>query len=997
LVPSQVSHYQIVQKLGSGGMGEVFLAQDLMLDRKVAIKMLPAKSIGDEQARKRLFREAKAAATLDHPNICPIHEVGEEADCAFIVMQYIEGETLSKLIKEEPLPPLKIIDVAIQAAEALAEAHSHGIIHRDIKPHNVILTPRGRVKILDFGLAKIVHPERAMQMADTDSRLTNSGEVVGTVGYMSPEQLKDAPVDARSDLFSLGVMLYECATGASAFTGTSKIEICLQVIQFDPPRPSHVRPEIPVELDDIILKAIAKDVDSRYQSAADMLLDLQRLRQTLEGSRLDTRPLTSAPASLRALTTRSLSQSIRRPRVAAMTAVVFFLILILGALSVRRLWSSPSYGPSGDARKYYDKGTEAIRSGAYYQGSEALKRAIELDPNFALTHARLAEAYVEIDYADKARKELLRALSLDPNRSALSNLDEMYMNAVAATVNRDFAAAIDYYGKIADQVPDSEKSVAYVDLGRSYEKNEKLDKAMEYYDKAQQADQQSAVAFLRLGILYGRRQDFKNADDAFNKAKAIYLPLQNQEGLAELYYQRGAFLSRVRKLDDAKSDLEQALSLSQSPPNEYQLVKTQLQLSSVYYAQGDTKSAKELATEAIDRAQKVHSLALAANGMIDLGYTLLARGEFNEAGDYFNRALRFAGEEQAGRTEARAKLGLGSLAIKQGDPDKAIHLLEEALAFYQESGYRKESSIAMVLLGRAHRNKGEYDIALDIFNKQFKLAEDLDDPAQKVASLSGIAITLGFEQEKYAEALPYVDKSYEINKATNAKIGMGFDQLNRGILLWQLGRYDEAREALKFAFSIANQEKAGFNEVLAWVDLANSQMAVSERRFAEAKAAGQQALDKAGTQIPDVSLQAKYTLGLAQALTGASQPAKKLCEEAVASAKEPRALSSSLLALAEVLLLGNDATKAISNALQAQAMFARAGEQDSEWRSWLIAARASQVAGNNSAAREYATKADGVCKDLQQKWGDDAYNGYLRRPDIQGYRKQLEQILARSK
>jgi tetratricopeptide (TPR) repeat protein len=335
--------------------------------------------------------------------------------------------------------------------------------------------------------------------------------------------------------------------------------------------------------------------------------------------------------------------------------------------------------------------------------------------------------------------------------------------------------------------------------------------------------------------------------------------------------------------------------------------------------------------------------------------------------------------------------------VQQGDPDKAIAILEPALDFYTDAGYRKEASIAMVLLGRAHRNKGEYDIALNIFNQQLKLAEDLDDPAQKVASLSGIAITLGFEQEKYAEALPYLQKSYEINNTIGAKIGMGYDQLNRGILLWQLGRYKDAREALNAAFFIANQPEASYKGVLAWVHLANSQMALSQRLLAQAKAEGQQALDQAGNQNPDVALQAKYSIGLAQALSGATQPARKLCEEAVASAKEPRARSSALLALAEVMLLGNDASGALSTALQAKAMFARSGEQDSEWRSSLIAARASQLAGDKSATQEYASKADILCKDLQQKWGAEAYAGYSQRPDIRNYRKQLDLILTRSK
>src|SRR4030095_4296939 len=277
----------------------------------VAIKMLPAKSIGNEQAKKRLFREAKAAATLDHPNICSIYEVGEEGDCAFIVMQYIEGRALSRIIKNNALSPMEVVDIGMQAAQALAEAHSRGVIHRDIKPQNVMITPRGQVKILDFGLAKIIRDESDSRTGATESRLTDTGEVVGTVGYMSPEQLRDLPIDARSDIFSLGVLLYECATGKSAFVGSTKIQISLQVIEVDPKRPSECSGNIPGELDEVILKAIAKNVEARYQSANALLADLQKLEAILQGSSLNTRPLTPPPRSVPSTASINLSGRIK--------------------------------------------------------------------------------------------------------------------------------------------------------------------------------------------------------------------------------------------------------------------------------------------------------------------------------------------------------------------------------------------------------------------------------------------------------------------------------------------------------------------------------------------------------------------------------------------------------------------------------------------------------------------------------------------------------------
>ena len=995
LVPHEVSHYRIIDKLGSGGMGEVFLAQDLRLDRKVAIKMLPAKSIGNAQAKKRLFREAKAAAALDHPNICAIYEVGEEEDCAYIVMQYIEGRALSHMIKNNALSPLEVVDIGIQAAEALAEAHSRGIIHRDIKPQNVIITPRGQVKILDFGLAKILRDENAL----LDSRLTETGEVVGTVGYMSPEQLRDLPLDARSDLFSLGVMLYECATGKSAFVGSTKIQISLQIIEVDPQKPSELSAQVPSELDAIILKALAKDVDARYQSAGAMLADLRRMESALQGSILNTRPLTPHGSS-RSTARPTLSSGIRRVPVRVKLGLGIVALLIFGSWSAFRIWHSSSYQPSAEARIWYDRGVRDMRAGTYYQASKQLEQAVVTDDGFALAHARLAAAYVETDNTDKAMEELLHALSLVSNRSVLTSQDAAYLDAVAATVRREFPKAIDYYRKLAGEAPDQEKANAYVDLARAYERNDDVDKAQENYLEATKKDPQSAAAFLRLAIVYGRRQDPK-ADDAFKQAEIIYRIMSNQEGVAEVFYQRGALFAKIKKLPEAKALLEEALKTAQNlPDNKYQLVKTQLQLSGVYSNAGDTVRATRVAIEAIELAIQNRIQNLATNGSIDLGYVFLSRGEFKDARKYFQLALVFAQRDRAPSAEARAMRALGSLNQQEGNTDEAISLLEAALKFFESAGYRKEASSALILLGRAYRDKGDYVVAFKIFDQTLQLATELADPALMAASHQSIAILRGSEQERYPEAFPHLDESYKIDESLGARNDMGYVQMLRGAFLWRLGRYQEARDALDLAFKIANQPNANLKTVLAWVHLTNSQMALSERRLGEAKTESQQALNLSSANYRDVALQAKYSLGLAQALSGAAQPARKPCEEAVAMAKEvksPRLLSSALLALAEVLLLGNDLPRALATALEAQAMFAHAGQQDSEWRALFIAARASQIAGNKSAAHDYASRAEGLCTDLQQKWGPEAYAGYLRRSDIDIYRRQIAQILDRGK
>src|SRR5438270_2026951 len=293
MIGQTISHYRIVEKLGHGGMGEVYLAEDKRLDRKVAIKFLPAEVATDEHAKQRLLREAKTAATLDHQNICAIYEVGQEGDYSFIVLQYIEGETLASKLKRH-LPDLReTLTIAAQVADALNEAHARGIIHRDIKPENIMLTTRNQVKVLDFGLAKVLRDSSIIE-ADTASMLSIPGMVMGTVPYMSPEQVRGEPLDCRSDIFSFGTVLYELLSGRRPFEAKSSAEIISAILTADPPpiSRSSLGHSGGAE-EELIRKCLEKNAALRYQTMGDLIPDLQQIRTEYESGQFSPRARTA--------------------------------------------------------------------------------------------------------------------------------------------------------------------------------------------------------------------------------------------------------------------------------------------------------------------------------------------------------------------------------------------------------------------------------------------------------------------------------------------------------------------------------------------------------------------------------------------------------------------------------------------------------------------------------------------------------------------------------
>ena len=756
MVGTTVQHYKIAERLGAGGMGEVYRAEDLRLGRPVALKFLPPGLKSDPESRARLLNEARAASMLRSPNIAVTYDIGEDGGTDFIVMEYVDGELLSARAAKGPLPVREVVEVGLQVADALDEAHTHGIVHRDIKSANLMRTERGLVKVLDFGLAKFV--TRGVSSEVTQAQMTMAGMVVGTVSYMAPEQALGRAIDHRADLFSFGVVLFELLTGQMPFDGTTPTEIIDRILHETPPPASRYTTGVPAALDAVIARALEKDPDFRYQSAREIHRDLREVRETLDAPPRSTGRVAAValPGAVQnSVAVMTFANITREPQddwigTGIAETVSSDLKNIHGLTII------------GRARVY-----DALRNlstGAHLKDSLAIDVGRRLGATWVVvggyqrigTVVRITTNFVEV-----ATGEVRRTVKVDGSIDDIFALQDKIVFELSQGLNMDLRGS-----EIADIERRETRSVeAYESYARGMMNlrqatRDSIDRAIAAFEDATRHDPDYALAWAALGGAYGLKGNFLSIPEMLNRAMEMeQRALSIDPELADAHSWLGTTLLSLGRTDAAIAEIREGLRLEPDNAQAHQ------GLARAYWVgKGDFATAIPLFERAISLNPD------AGYSYLQLSLLLAWQGQLARAEDISRRAVELQEQYISGNLGLQivgAHSRLGYVYYLQGQYDEALREYERELAFIGASDHALRDRTLLELnvkIGATYLRQGRTEDAERHFGRALKsfdgrVGTGADDPFTRyyIASLyalRGDTAPALESLERVARALP---------------------------------------------------------------------------------------------------------------------------------------------------------------------------------------------------------------------------------------------------
>jgi serine/threonine protein kinase/tetratricopeptide (TPR) repeat protein len=818
---AMVAQYKIERQLGVGGMGEVFLADDTRLKRKVALKFLAPNLATDESLKARFMREAQSAAALNHPNIVTVFEVSEYGQRVFIAMEFVEGKSLREIIDDHELSLEKAVHIAVQVCEGLQAAHKIGMVHRDIKPLNIIIDPTDRVRILDFGLAK----------ATGDEQLTQAGMALGTVHYMSPEQGQGDEADHRSDIFSMGIVLYEMLTGQLPFKKGNIPATIHAIVHDEPPSLKSHNPDLPPALQDIINHVLAKQPDTRYQLIGDLASDL---RQVLVGghTQLSTTAVPSAPAmSARSLAVLHL-QNLGPPDDEFLSyGITEDLIVDLTRIGTIRV------SPMRSVMKFKDSDADLediaaklkvnlILDGSIHKSQSAIRISAQL-VDVASGNNLWAERWEEPpENLPRIKRALAEGVShaLDVGTTVVRRAEvgvpeaedaqayELYLKAKYLFDRKKEKADVDIALGLYRQALREEPSLlaARAGIGEILTHQGEYDEAQQELESGlKESESKQLVAeqanFLQLlARLYVMQSQWDEASDHAQKALKLVREVGDLAGEAEAI---GVLISALQpqgKFDEALQLFDRVLEISRKLDDEEKIAEALKSMGVAYSRKGDYLRAQGLYEEALEIAREQENLSLQAACLSNIGNVYYFQGDLDMALRFYGQALEINSRLGDRAGSARQNLNMGLVQLQRGNQREGLDLLHTSASFFEAMGDQSNFALTLCNISEINLVLGEFEDSLDAAKKALNIAKRISHPLSELSANHHLGSIYLYNRD-FDKASKHLQAALKIANANNMSRNIAGLQADTAKLHYLKGEPDLSTRHAKRAQTIARE------------------------------------------------------------------------------------------------------------------------------------------------------------------------------------------------